>query len=599
MEQKWILVALPLAAFVIAWMLASWRAQRNQQQLHTDVEVTRSSLEQAKVELALQATQLAQLSEQKAALDIAYGRLETDRDNNRDQITKLDVEITNHKAELKNAQLSEQVARESNSKAQETAAKLQEQLASNMANFTERLSERDQQREKLETRLSSVETQHKHTASQLGETRELFAQVQAQLHEKQNELSSYKTWWETTCADLKAANERYAILENAHVKLNTSLLEKQQSFDAQFKQLNENRESLTKEFERLANEVLERKGKAFKELNQESINNLIAPLQTEMKGFRSRIEDIHTKDAEQRVELRTELKNLQVLNKDITDQAEKLTTALRGQKKVQGNWGELMLENVLDSSGLRLGTDYKREVSFNTEDGRQRPDAIVYLPQNKHMIIDAKTSLVAYTDYINAEDDLVRAQALAAHTAAVSARINELADRDYHRLAGLNSPEVVIMFIPIESAYVEALRHDESLFQRAIERNILVATPTTLLTSLKIVKQLWSFEDRNKHTAELASRAQKFYEKLNGFLTSMQAVGTQLDKAKETYSKALGQLYNGKGNLIKQASEFRELGVSVQKELPAELLERAKLELEVDIALAAGEPAETALVAVS
>ncbi|MBN3966180.1 DNA recombination protein RmuC [Pseudomonas gregormendelii] len=507
--------------------------------------------------------------------------------------------MTTHKTELKRAQQSEQVARESNSKAQETAAKLQEQIASNVVTFTERLSERDQQREKLETQLSSVEAQLKHTATQLGETRELFAQVQAQLQEKQNELSNYKAWWEATCADLKAANEKYAALENAHVKLNTSFVEKQQSFDAQFKQLNENRESLTKEFERLANEVLERKGKAFKELNQESINNLIAPLQTEMKGFRSRIEDIHTKDAEQRVELRTELKNLQVLNKDITDQAEKLTTALRGQKKVQGNWGELMLENVLDSSGLRLGTDYKREVSFNTEDGRQRPDAIVYLPQNKHMIIDAKTSLVAYTDYINAEDDLVRAQALAAHTAAVSARINELADRDYHRLAGLNSPEVVIMFIPIESAYVEALRHDESLFQRAIERNILVATPTTLLTSLKIVKQLWSFEDRNKHTAELASRAQKFYEKLNGFLTSMQAVGTQLDKAKETYSKALGQLYNGKGNLIKQASEFRELGVSVQKELPGELLERAKLELEGDIALAVGEGPETPLIAVS
>jgi DNA recombination protein RmuC len=267
------------------------------------------------------------------------------------------------------------------------------------------------------------------------------------------------------------------------------------------------------------------------------------------------------------------------LNKDITDQAEKLTTALRGQKKIQGNWGELMLENVLENSGLRLGTDYKREVSFNTDEGRQRPDAIVYLPQNKHLIIDAKTSLVAYTDYINAEDDLVRAQALAAHTAAVRDRINELADRDYHRLAELNSPDVVIMFIPIESAYVEALRHDETLFQRAIERNVLVATPTTLLTSLKIVKQLWSFEDRNKHTAELANRAQRFYEKLHGFLTSMLAVGAQLDRAKDTYDKALGQLYTGKGNLIKQASEFKDLGVAVHKELPAELLERARLEL--------------------
>lgn len=593
------LVALPLAAFIVAWALASWRAQRNQQQLLTNVEVTRSSLEQAKAELAIQDAKLAQLLEQKAALDIAYGRVETDRDNNKDQLAKLDAEITDHKTELKRAQQSEQAARESNSKAQETAAKLQEQIASNTATFTERLTERDQQREKLETQLSTHEAQLKQTASELGEMRELHAQAQTQLQEKQNELSTYKAWWETSKADLKIAQESYAALDNAHVKLNTSLQEKQQSFDAQFKQLNENRESLTKEFERLANDVLERKGKAFKELNQESINNLIAPLQTEMKGFRSRIEDIHTKDAEQRVELRTELKNLQILNKDITDQAEKLTTALRGQKKVQGNWGELMLENVLDNSGLRIGTDYKREVSFNTEDGRQRPDAIVYLPQNKHMIIDAKTSLVAYTDYINAEDDQIRTQALAAHTMAVRDRINELADRDYHRLAGLNSPEVVIMFIPIESAYVEALRHDESLFQRAIERNVLVATPTTLLTSLKIVKQLWSFEDRNKHTAELANRAQRFYEKLHGFLTSMQAVGNQLDKAKDTYEKALGQLYTGKGNLIKQASEFKELGVSVQKELPVELLERAKLELETDIALAVGEEAATPLIAAS
>ncbi|WP_236180683.1 DNA recombination protein RmuC [Pseudomonas sputi] len=599
MEQKWMLVALPLAAFIVAWILASWRAQRNHQQMVKDIEITRSALEQAKAELVIQETKLAQLLEQKAALDIAYGRMETDRDNNKDQLARLDAEIADLKTELKRAQQSEQAARESNSRTQETAAKLQDQITSNAVTFTERLAERDQQREKLETQLSTVETQIKQTASQLGETRELHAQAQTQLLEKQNELSTYKAWWETTKSELKIAQENYAALENAHVKLNTSLQEKQLSFDAQFKQLNENRESLTKEFERLANDVLERKGKAFKELNQESINNLIAPLQTEMKGFRSRIEDIHTKDAEQRVELRTELKNLQILNKDITDQAEKLTTALRGQKKVQGNWGELMLENVLDNSGLRLGTDYKREVSFNTEDGRQRPDAIVYLPQNKHMIIDAKTSLVAYTDFINAEDDLIRAQTLAAHTAAVRDRINELADRDYYRLAGLNSPEVVIMFIPIESAYVEALRHDESLFQRAIERNVLVATPTTLLTSLKIVKQLWSFEDRNKHTAELANRAQRFYEKLHGFLTSMLAVGNQLDKAKDTYEKALGQLYTGRGNLIKQASDFKELGVSVQKELPAELLERAKLELDTDIALAVEAEVAKPLIAAS
>lgn len=280
MEEKWMLVAFPLAAFIVAWVLASWRAQRNQQKMLTEVEVTRSTLEQAKAELATQETKLAQLLEQKAALDIAYGRMETDRDNNKDQLAKLDAEIIDHKTELKRARQSEQVARESNSKAQETAAKLQEQITSNAATFTERLAERDQQRAKLETQLSTLETQIKQTATQLGETRELHAQAQTQLLEKQNELSTYKGWWETTKADLKIAQENYAALENAHVQLNTSLQEKQLSFDAQFKQLNENRESLTKEFERLANDVLERKGKALKELNQESINNLIAPLQT-------------------------------------------------------------------------------------------------------------------------------------------------------------------------------------------------------------------------------------------------------------------------------------------------------------------------------
>ena len=372
---------------------------------------------------------------------------------------------------------------------------------------------------------------------------------------------------------------KHTELLRQHSALSTSLDEKQLHFTEQLRQLSDSREALKREFENLANEILERKGKAFKELNQESIYHLLKPVQTEMQGFRQKVESIHVEELKQRSELRAELINLQNLNRQITDQADKLTNALQGQKKVQGNWGELMLENVLDNSGLRLGTDYKREVSFTTAEGRQRPDVIVYLPQNKHLIIDAKTSLAAYTRYVNAENDLESQQALAEHAQAVAARINELADRDYYKLPGLNSPEVVIMFIPIESAYVEALKYDSTLYQRAIERNVLVATPTTLLTSLNIVRQLWRFEDQNKHTAELANRAERFYSKLNNFLLSMQDVGKQLDKAKGSYEKALSQLYSGKGNLIKQAAEFKDLGVSVQKELPDELVELAQLEV--------------------
>jgi len=372
---------------------------------------------------------------------------------------------------------------------------------------------------------------------------------------------------------------KHTDLLRQHSALSTSLDEKQIHFNEQLRQLSDSREALKREFENLANEILERKGKAFKELNQESIYHLLKPVQAEMQGFRQKVESIHVEELKQRSELRAELINLQNLNRQITDQADKLTNALQGQKKVQGNWGELMLENVLDNSGLRLGTDYKREVSFTTAEGRQRPDVIVYLPQNKHLIIDAKTSLAAYTRYVNAENDLESQQALAEHAQAVAARINELADRDYYKLPGLNSPEVVIMFIPIESAYVEALRFDHTLYQRAIERNVLVATPTTLLTSLNIVRQLWRFEDQNKHTAELANRAERFYSKLNNFLLSMQDVGKQLDKAKGSYEKAFSQLYSGKGNLIKQAAEFKDLGVSVQKELPDELVELAQLEV--------------------
>ncbi|ACQ92939.1 protein of unknown function DUF195 [Tolumonas auensis DSM 9187] len=372
---------------------------------------------------------------------------------------------------------------------------------------------------------------------------------------------------------------KHTELLRQHSALSTSLDEKQLHFTEQLRQLSDSREALKREFENLANEILERKGKAFKELNQESIYHLLKPVQTEMQSFRQKVESIHVEELKQRSELRAELINLQNLNRQITDQADKLTNALQGQKKVQGNWGELMLENVLDNSGLRLGTDYKREVSFTTAEGRQRPDVIVYLPQNKHLIIDAKTSLAAYTRYVNAENDLESQQALAEHAQAVAARINELADRDYYKLPGLNSPEVVIMFIPIESAYVEALKYDNTLYQRAIERNVLVATPTTLLTSLNIVRQLWRFEDQNKHTAELANRAERFYSKLNNFLLSMQDVGKQLDKAKGSYEKAFSQLYSGKGNLIKQAAEFKDLGVSVQKELPDELVELAQLEV--------------------
>lgn len=458
---------------------------------------------------------------------------------------ELEKQLAERTSQLDDAQAAQDAQREALSQAQLAQARLEAELTgvrAHQANlregFDERLRERDAERQRLDSQRRD-----------------------AQLA-------------------LEASQEKVAELREALKSATTRLEAKQQHFREQFELLKESRDSLKKEFENLANEILERKGKAFSELSSERIGGLLQPIQSEMKGFREKVESIHQQESEQRVQLRTELQQLQHLNRAITDQADKLTTALQGQKKIQGNWGELMLENVLDGAGLRLGIDYKREVSFTTEDGRKRPDAIVYLPQGKHLVIDAKTSLAAYTRYVNCDDDAERRQALGEHCQAVRERISELADRHYHDLPGLNSPEVVIMFVPVESAYVEALKHDEGLYQRAIENNVLVATPTTLLTSLNIVRQLWRFEDQSKHTAELANRAEKFYAKLATFLDSMEDVGRKLDGARGSYDRAMNQLVSGKGNLIKQTAEFKELGVAVKKELPAELVDRARLELD-------------------
>ncbi|QEA38235.1 DNA recombination protein RmuC [Pistricoccus aurantiacus] len=429
--------------------------------------------------------------------------------------------------------------------------------------------------------------------SELGESRQLCAAKEQALHEERLTNARLSSQLESTHQTLADFKTQFAQLQQQHRRLErensdirtrhqeliTTLEQRERHFKEQLALVNEGREQLKQEFENLANEVLERKGKSFSELSERHISHLLQPMHTEMKGFRERIENLHHQDTQQQAALKQELKTLQNLNREITDQAERLTEALQGQKKIQGNWGELMLENVLDGCGLRLGKDYRREVSFNTEDGRRRPDAIVYLPQNRHLVIDAKTSLSAYVRYVNSDEDIQRAQALADHCRAVSDRINELADKHYYDLPGLNSPEVVVMFIPVESAYVEAIKHDETLYQRAIENNVLVATPTTLLTSLNIVRQLWRFEDQSKHSVELAKRAEGFYNKLRTFLESMQDVGKRLDGARLSFNQAMGQFSTGKGNLLKQASEFQELGVSVKKELPAELVERARMEL--------------------
>lgn len=354
-----------------------------------------------------------------------------------------------------------------------------------------------------------------------------------------------------------------------------------QHTEEKLRQFEQNKEQLKKDFESLSQQILKSTQQEFSTQSKQGLELFLKPFRQQVSDFRDKVETIHTNDLKQREALKTELKQLQELNREMTEEAHQLSTALKGQKKTQGNWGELILENVLDRSGLQADRDYRREVSFSTEDGRRRPDVIVYLPEDKHLIIDSKVSLNAYTRYVNAENELEKAQAIKQHIQAISDRIKELSGKNYFDLPGLKSPEMVFMFIPIESAFVEAIRNDENLFQQAIEQQVLVTTPTTLLTSLNIVRQLWRFEDQNKYTAKLAEQAAKVYNQLRLFLESMEALGLQLDKSRKTYDQAMSQFVSGRGNLVKRVEDFQKLGVSVKKEMPKEMVEKAKMELDL------------------
>lgn len=414
------------------------------------------------------------------------------------------------------------------------------------------------------------------SSNELEKNLALSDQALDQLRSQQQETKSSLMTLTQQNHDLQLA------LHNAE-KANQSLkmeLEKDRELSEQkLEQFEENRKQLKIEFENLANDILKDSQKQFGQQSREGLDLFLKPFRQQVNDFKSRVEEIHSKELTQRAELKTELKQLHELNRQMTEEANQLSTALKGEKKTQGNWGELILENVLDRSGLQAEKDYQREKSFNTEDGRRRPDVIVYLPDNKHLVIDAKVSLNAYTRFVNAEDDDQRSLAMKEHLQAFSLRMNELSGKNYFDLPGIKSPEMVFMFVPIESAFVEAIKADDQLFQDAIDKRILITTPTTLLTSLNIVRQLWRFEDQNKHTAKLADNASKVYNQLRLFLESMDGLGDQLDKAQNTYRKARDQLVSGKGNLVKRVAEFEKLGVAVKKEMPETFVEQANLEM--------------------
>jgi len=347
--------------------------------------------------------------------------------------------------------------------------------------------------------------------------------------------------------------------------------------------LEHNRDALKQEFENLANRIFDQKSERFSQQNQSSMDTLLKPFRDQLSDFRQRVETVHTTETRDRQALRSEIKSLQELNRQITEEASNLTRALKGDKKIQGNWGELILERVLERSGLRKGIEYETQGSYRDSDNQLlRPDVVVHLPDNRNLVIDSKVSLVAYQQWVISDEGSARDAALKQHMDAVRNHIRSLSDKDYSQLNGLRSPDFVLLFMPIEPAFVAAFQHDDSLFSEAFERKIIVVTPTTLLATLRTIENIWRYERQSQNARLIAERASAVYDKLRVFVEAMERLGGQLHTAQGSFDSAMNTLTRGRGNLISQANRFVELGVRVKKELPKAVTEQAEVDPEID-----------------
>ena len=337
------------------------------------------------------------------------------------------------------------------------------------------------------------------------------------------------------------------------------------------------KQQFSNELKLLANQILDSKQLHMSKHSKELIGGLIQPMKIALEGFKNRVETVHKEDLEGRSSLVQQLKQLQELNHQMSDETKNLTKALKGDSKLQGNWGELILEKLLESSGLREGIEFAREKHLTDEQGkRYRPDVILNLPDSKHIIIDSKVSLKHYEKAINASDEDNKSIAIKRHLNSLSRHIQSLSEKGYEHLEGINAPDFVLMFIPVEGAYLLAIESDPSVFETAFQKKVAVVTPTTLFTTLKTIEQLWRYERQSKHTVALIKRAADVHDKFVGFVESFEKVGKQLNTAMGSYEQAKKQMMSGNGNLVRQAEMLKELAGKTKKEIPKHLLEESE-----------------------
>lgn len=376
-----------------------------------------------------------------------------------------------------------------------------------------------------------------------------------------------------------AAESRVGELTAELTQLRTRTDDERQHAADKLQMLLEAKEALSDQFKALATDILEEKSRRFAEQNQATIGQLLDPLRTQLTEFKGKVEEVYHQEGKDRSALSEQVKQLVALNQTLSEEAKNLTTALKGQAKTQGNWGELILERVLEASGLRKGHEYRVQDSQVREDGtRAQPDVVIDLPEERKLVVDAKVSLVAYDRYVCAQSDDERAIASRQHLESVRAHIKGLSEKRYQELYGLQSLDFVLAFVPVEPAFMLAVTSDSELFMDAWQRNVLLVSPSTLLFVVRTVAHLWRQEFQSRNAQDIAKRGAELYDKLCGFVADLQKVGDRLGQAKAAFDEAQGKLATGKGNAIRQAQMLRDLGVKPSKALPQSLVQLATAE---------------------
>jgi len=390
-------------------------------------------------------------------------------------------------------------------------------------------------------------------------------------------LSYRKSLAQAEAFEIKSSELQVEVqsLSNQLTKVSSELDSEKRISQEKLEQFNESKKQLTDHFRNLAQDILEEKSQRFATQNQQNLDLILKPLQEKISDFRKRVDDVYSEEVKERASLQAEIHNLTALNLQMSQDANALTKALRGDSKAQGNWGELVLETILENCGLRKGHEFDVQDTQRTEEGNVvYPDVVIHLPESKHVVIDSKVSIAAYTRFVQTDDPDVQKLELTAHVSSIRAHMNGLSAKNYQSLYGLGSIDFVLMFIPVEPAFLAAIGHQSNLFQDALAKNIVLVCPSTLHATVRTIAHVWRQEHQNRNALEIARLCGAMYDKFVGFVDDLDGVGKSISQTQKNYDEAYKKLTTGNGNLVRSAQRVKELGVKPNKSLPNTLIEK-------------------------